>query len=96
MPRTIAGLDNWRRDAAGLPDWIPDDLLPFYPGSGGGVGLRDWIPDPEAEPEVVITPEQERYGIHWKPGDPQVEPNFREIARKEQARLKREGKTSQD
>ena len=70
--REVVGRPDWRRTNEGLPDWIPDDRLYLYPGSGRGQEVSDWIPDPEAPPEVVISKEQEMYGIGWRPGMPEI------------------------
>jgi hypothetical protein len=54
------------------PDWISPDDMHLFPGMGQGP--RDFIPDEDAPPEPHITPEQEMYGLDWKPGDPMVRP----------------------
>lgn len=75
--------DNWRAKVdVGNMDYIPPEKEAQFRGQTGWTptegGFRDYFPPseadlaalPESEREVQITPEQERYGLAHKKGDP--------------------------
>jgi len=69
--------DNWQLKEGRIEqDYIPEEKEYLHPGSGQGDTYSNFIPD-EAwlrKQKYQITPEQEKYGIEWKPGDPEVPP----------------------